>query len=109
MNDVDFVVVPNLYIDTWGRVVIESMLAGRPTIVTKGNGGLVEQVSDGVDCFHVNTYDVKEFSEALYKISLIPRDKVRKMGEIARDNAFQKFDNEKIINQLIDLYKEIGE
>ncbi|WP_256201821.1 glycosyltransferase [Sulfuracidifex metallicus] len=61
----------------------------KATIVTKGNGGLVEQVSDGVDCFHVNTYDVKEFSEALYKISLIPRDKVRKMGEIARDNAFQ--------------------
>ncbi len=30
-------------------------------LVTKGNGGLVEQVTDGVDGFHVNTYDVKEF------------------------------------------------
>ena len=109
LYDVDFVVVPSLYIDTWGRVVIESMLAGRPTIVTKGNGGLIEQVSDGVDGFHVNTYDIKEFSEALYKISLISREEVRKMGEIARDNAFQKFDNEIIMNQLIDLYKEISE
>jgi len=109
LKDVDFVVVPSLYIDTWGRVVTESMLAGRPTIVTKGNGGLIEQVTDGVDGFHVNTYNIKDFGESLYKISLMPREEVRKMGEIARDNALKKFDNNKIIGQLIDLYKEISE
>ncbi|BBG24874.1 glycosyltransferase family 4 protein [Sulfuracidifex tepidarius] len=107
LADVDFVVVPSLYIDTWGRVVIESMLAGRPTIVTKGNGGLIEQVNDGVDGYHVNTYDIKEFGEALYKVSLMPREEVRKMGLIARDNASKKFDNKVIIDQLISTYKEI--
>jgi glycosyltransferase involved in cell wall biosynthesis len=109
LKDVDFVVVPSLYIDTWGRVVIESMLAGRPTIVTKGNGGLIEQVMDGIDGFHVNTYDVNYFSEALYKISLMSREEVRKMGETARDNAYKKFDNNTIITQLVDLYREISE
>ena len=38
-------------------------------LITKGNGGLVEQVTDGVDGFHVSTYDAMEFTETLYKIS----------------------------------------
>ncbi|MCY0851009.1 glycosyltransferase family 4 protein [Sulfuracidifex metallicus] len=107
LADVDVVVVPSLYIDTWGRVVIESMLAGRPAMVTKGNGGLVEQVTDGIDGFHVNVYDVKEFGEALYKVSLMPRDEIKKMGLKARENASKKFDNKVILDQLLSLYKEI--
>jgi len=109
LSDVDVVVVPSLYIDTWARVVTESMLSGRPVLVTKGNGGLVEQVTDGVDGFHVNTYDVKEFAEALYKISLIPREEIKKMGERARANALKKFNPDKIVSDLITLYKELSE
>jgi glycosyltransferase involved in cell wall biosynthesis len=109
LSDVDVVVVPSLYIEAWGRVVTELMLSGRPVLVTKGNGGLVEQVTDGVDGFHVNTYDVKEFAEALYKISLIPRDEIKKMGERARANALVKFNPDKIISDLITLYKELSE
>jgi glycosyltransferase involved in cell wall biosynthesis len=61
LSDVDVVIVPSLNIETWAGVVTESMLSGRPVLVTKGNGGLVEQATDGVDGFHVTTYDVKEF------------------------------------------------
>jgi Glycosyltransferase len=109
LSDVDVVIVPSLYIDTWARVVTESMLSGRPVLVTKGNGGLVEQVTDGVDGFHVNTYDVKEFAEALYKISLIPREEIKKMGERARANALAKYNSDKIINDIIEMYKELSE
>jgi len=109
LGDVDVVIVPSLIIETWGRVVTESMLSGRPVLVTRGNGGLVEQVTDGVDGFHVNTYDVKEFAEALYKISLIPREEIKKMGERARANALVKFNPDKIISDLITLYKELSE
>ncbi|ADB86772.1 glycosyltransferase family 4 protein [Saccharolobus islandicus] len=109
LSDVDVVIVPSLIIEAWGRVVTESMLSGRPVLVTKGNGGLVEQVTDGVDGFHVNTYDVKEFAEALYKISLIPREEIKKMGERARANALVKFNPDKIISNLITLYKELSE
>ncbi len=78
-------------------------------LVTKGNRGLVEQVTDGVDGFHVNTYDVNEFAEALYKISLIPREEIKKMGERARVSALVKFNPDKIISDLITLYKELSE
>jgi glycosyltransferase involved in cell wall biosynthesis len=70
---------------------------------------LVEQVTDGVDGFHVNTYDVKEFAEALYKISLIPREEIKKMGETARVNALAKYNSERIINDVIEMYKELSE
>jgi Glycosyltransferase len=109
LSDVDVVVVPSLIIETWGRVVTESMLSGRPVLVTKGNGGLVEQVTDGVDGFHVNTHDVREFAEALYKISLIPREEIKRMGERARANALVKFNPDKIIGDMITLYKELSE
>ncbi len=46
LKDVDVVVVPSIVFDTWSRVVTESMLSGRAVMVTKGNGGLVEQVED---------------------------------------------------------------
>ena len=108
LSDVDVVVVPSLNIDTWARVVTESMLAGRPVLVTRGNGGLVEQVTDGVDGFHVNTYDVNVFAEALYKISLIPREEIKKMGNRARANALAKYNHDKIIGELIELYKELS-
>ncbi|BCU68083.1 glycosyl transferase [Sulfolobales archaeon HS-7] len=109
LSDVDFVVVPSLYLDTWGRVVIESMMAGRPTIVTQGNGGLVEQVEDGVDGFHVNTYDVNAFGEFLYKTSMMNSEDVMKMGVKARNNMLRKFNNDNIMNRLIAIYREIGE
>jgi glycosyltransferase involved in cell wall biosynthesis len=108
LRDVDVVVVPSLYLDTWGRVVTESMLAGRAVVVTKGNGGLVEQVSDGVDGFHVNVYDLRDFSDSLYRISLMSQEEVRKMGETARRNALIRFDNERLMNQLVELYRSIS-
>ena len=46
LSDVDVVILPSLNIETWGRVVTESMLSGRPVLVTKGNGALVEQVTE---------------------------------------------------------------
>ncbi|ACP49302.1 glycosyl transferase group 1 [Sulfolobus islandicus Y.N.15.51] len=107
--DVDVVVVPTLVPDTWARVVTESMLAGRPVIVTKGNGGLVEQVTDGIDGFHVNVYDLNDFALSLYNISQLPRSKIEEMGKIARENIMKKYDNKKIIEQIISLYHKLLE
>ncbi|BCU69047.1 glycosyltransferase family 4 protein [Stygiolobus caldivivus] len=109
LKDVDFIVVPTLVPDTWGRVVTESMLSGRPVIVTKGNGGLVEQVTDKVDGFHVNVYDLNEFAESLFKISQLDKETVRKMGLKAREDILLKYDNEKILSQIISLYRELLE
>jgi len=97
--DVDVVVVPTLVPDTWARVVTESMLAGRPVIVTKGNGGLVEQVTDGIDGFHVNVYDLNDFALSLYNISQLPRSKIEEMGKIARENIMKKYDIKKLLSR----------
>ncbi|EHP71233.1 glycosyltransferase [Metallosphaera yellowstonensis MK1] len=109
LRDVDVVVVPTLVPDTWARVVTESMLAGRPVMVTKGNGGLVEQVTDGVDGFHVDVYDLEKFAKSIYEVSVIPRDQIRKMGVLARENISNKFNSERIMGDLVSLYRSLLE
>jgi len=88
--DVDVIIVPSLTIETWGRHVTESMLSGRPVLVTKGNGGLVVQVTDGVDGFHVNTYEVKEFANTLYKILLIFQKEIKENGRKSQSKCLAK-------------------
>jgi glycosyltransferase involved in cell wall biosynthesis len=82
--DVDVVIVPCLTIETG------SMLSGRPVPATKGNGGLVEQVTDGVDGFHVNTYEVKEFANTLYKILLIFQTEIKENGRKSQIKCLAK-------------------
>lgn len=109
LGDVDVVVVPSIVLDTWGRVVTESMLAGRPVIVTKNNGALIEQVTDGVDGFHVNVFDIDEFARALIQISQLPGEEIIKMGIKARENIMNKYNKENIIEEIINLYKSLIE
>nr|WP_253823108.1 glycosyltransferase [Acidianus sp. RZ1] len=109
LKDVDVVVVPTLVPDTWARVVTESMLSGRPVIVTKGNGALVEQVTDMIDGFHVNVYSLEEFASSLYKVSLLSRETIKQMGILARENILRKYDNNKIMGDLLMAYKELIE
>ena len=109
LRDVDVVVVPTLVFDTWARVVTEAMLSGRPVMVTKGNGGLVEQVEDNVTGFHVNVYDLEEFAEGLFRVSSIPRDEIRKMGLRAREEALKRWgDQDKIVADLEAIYKSVA-
>ncbi|ADL19076.1 putative glycosyltransferase (group 1) [Acidilobus saccharovorans 345-15] len=107
LRDVDVVVVPSMVFETWARVVTEAMLSGRPVIVTKGNGGLVEQVEDKVTGFHVNVYKVEEFARSLIEISSISREELRNMGLRARETALAKWNQERIVDSLEHFYKEL--
>ena len=108
LRDVDVVVAPSIFFETWNRVVTEVMFSGRPVIVSKGNGGLVEQVEDGVTGFHVNVYNVNEFAQELVRISMIPREELRKMGLRAREEALKRWgDQNKIVSELETFYKAV--
>lgn len=107
LRDVDVVVVPTMVFDTWSRVVTEAMLSGRPVVVTKGNGGLVEQVEDKVTGFHVNVYNVEEFARSLIETSSISREELRDMGLRAREAALAKWNQERIVDSLEHFYKEL--
>lgn len=104
----DVVIAPSIFFETWNRVVTEVVFSGRPVIVSKGNGGLVEQVEDGVTGFHVNVYNVNEFAQELVRISMIPREELRKMGLRAREEALKRWgDQNKIVSELETSYKAV--
>jgi glycosyltransferase involved in cell wall biosynthesis len=106
-RDVDVVVVPSMVFETWARVVTEAMLSGRPVMVTKDNGGLVEQVDDRITGFHVDVYDLESFAKSLVEVSQMSREELRRMGQRARDMALSRWNQETIINDLENLYNNI--
>ncbi|MGC9113387.1 glycosyltransferase family 4 protein, partial [Acidilobus sp.] len=106
-RDVNVVVVPSMVFETWARVVTEAMLSGRPVMVTKDNGGLVEQVDDRITGFHVDVYDLESFAKSLVEVSQMSREELRRMGQRARDMALSRWNQETIINDLENLYNNI--
>jgi len=65
-KQIDVLVVPSIYLEVFGLVVLEAFSAGRPVIVTK-SGGPDELVRNGIDGFIVERNDNKSLSEAMQK------------------------------------------
>jgi glycosyltransferase involved in cell wall biosynthesis len=78
-KQIDILVVPSIYLEVFGLVVLEAFSAGRPVIVTK-SGGPAELVRDGVDGFIVERNDSKSLAEALQKFINRP-DLIGEMAE----------------------------
>jgi len=100
----DVVVVPSLWPEPFGRVVVEALCAGRPVIVNP-IGGLREQIIDGFNGFYVNCYDIHELARAILHISEIPRQKLLQMGLRARKDVLERFSPEKRIRKLLRAYE----
>lgn len=66
--------------DCFGLVLIEAMCAKLPIIVSKYSDGAAETVTDGVNGFIVDPYDVKEMAKAIDKV-FEKTEKMVKMGQ----------------------------
>ena len=60
----DVTLVPSIYLDPFPTVVLESMCFGTPVIASVYSGAK-EAVIDGVTGYHVNPFDIDDFSEKL--------------------------------------------
>lgn len=65
-SEFEVLVVPSVYLEVFGLVVLEAFSAGRPVIVSK-SGGPAELVRDGVDGFVVERNGGKSLAEAMQK------------------------------------------
>lgn len=106
LKETDVVVVPSLWPEPFGRVCMEAMVCGRPVIINP-TGGLIEQVRDGVNGFHVNCYDINSFADKILEVANMSRDRLIKMGRRARKYALKKFNAKKQIKKLIKIYEEV--
>ena len=99
----DIVIFPTLCSEPFGRIALEGSYHGKPVIATSV-GGIPESVIDGDTGFIVCPNDEKEMANAIQR--LIDDKRLReRMGENGKKFIKNKFDNEKIVNQVIQLYR----
>jgi glycosyltransferase involved in cell wall biosynthesis len=100
LSDVDWVAVPSRWAENAPLVVTESLAAGKPLLMT-GNGGKAEMVDFGFNALEVFSDDVQSWERALNNImSGLDQDQYRQMSI----NCLQKFGDEDISKEYIDLY-----
>ncbi len=88
-----------------GRVLLESMIQGKPVIATKV-GGIVDVVDDGKTGILVPPGDVTALAEAM--ITLIADEDLRiRMGKAGRAKIDAKFSAQTMVSQIKIVYEEL--
>ncbi len=98
----DVCVVPSVWDEPLGLVVLEAMATKTPVVVTR-KGGIPLMVKDGVNGFFVRPRNSKEIADKVKKL-LEDDDLRQKMGENARRGVIEKFTWEKIARRYERMY-----
>jgi glycosyltransferase involved in cell wall biosynthesis len=94
---IDILILPSIYLEVFGLVILEALSAGRPVIVSK-SGGPEEIVRNGIDGFVVERNDSKALAGAMQKFIENP-DLILEMSNQIRPV--------KTIQQYVDKVEEI--
>lgn len=92
------------HIEGFGMVLIESMANKTPVISYDINYGPRDVISNGVDGFIVEKYDINQLSNKISYLLDNPEIAI-KMGETAQKNIFEKFNTDKIYKKWINVFK----
>jgi len=98
----DIVVVPSLQ-EAFGLVVSEAMACGKPVIGTNV-GGIPDQIIDGYNGFLVKPRSPKDIAEKIIWL-LENQEEAKVMGMRGRKIVEEKFNIERRIDKIIELYK----
>lgn len=85
--------------------ISQAMASGLPVIATR-HSGLPDQVHDGVNGFLVPEGDYQALAEKIIEMIQHP-ELWPAFGQAGRKIVEEKFNNEKIIQKQIDIYKEV--
>lgn len=100
----DVVVVPSVWDEPLGLVVLEAMATKTPVVVTR-KGGIPLAVKDGVNGYFVRPRNAKEIAEKV-NILLVNNELRRKMGERARQTIVDRFTWAEIAKRFESMYQE---
>ena len=101
----DIVVLPSVRPEPFGRVVIEAMAAGKSVIATN-MGGPKEIITPPLDGLLVEPGNPELLAEKI--LSLIEDEETRrKMGKAARKTVERRFNVQKTIGEIQDLYEKV--
>ena len=92
-------------IETFGLTLAEALACGTP-VVSTNVGGIPEVVTHGKSGYLVAEGD--DYGMSCYIVNLLKDDKLRKeMGIFAADDAKQRFDQKRMVNEYLEYYQEI--
>lgn len=101
-KQIDLLVVPSLWDEPFGRVVIEAYASHCPVFISK-NGGLKELQVDGISwCF--NTYDNKDLMslfDGFYNNKIV-------VDKSLFDKEIEKYSDAKVIESYLDVFKKVS-
>jgi len=101
----DIVVFPAIYPESFGRIALEGMMAGKP-VIASNVGGIPDVVENNKTGILVSPNNVDKLTEALER--LINNQELRlKMGRMGKKRAEEKFDPQTIAKQHINLYQSV--
>lgn len=100
----DVFVVPSVWDEPLGLVILEAMVTKTPIIATR-KGGIPLAVKDGVNGFLIRPENSRQIVESCNK--LLGNDELRKkMGEAARETVKKKFTWKKTAQKYIRIYEK---
>ena len=99
-----FMVMPSLE-EGFGVAAVESFACSRPVVATNV-GGIPEIVTDGKNGYLINPNDVQKLADAMIKM-ISDKNKMIQMGRNGYQVAKQRFDWEKSVDQMIEVYENL--
>jgi glycosyltransferase involved in cell wall biosynthesis len=104
LAEADIFVLPSRS-EGFSNALIEAMASSLPVIATRV-GGNAEAVQDGVTGLLVPTEDPDSLAKALREL-LSDSERSRAMGEAGRRLAIREFSNDRVVNQVADIYHRL--
>ncbi len=101
----DIFVFPAFWQEGFGLSILEAMVSGLP-IVASNVGGIYTLVKDDKTGFLVPPKDVPGLIDALLRL-LDDKKLASQMGRAGRELAVQDFPLDKVVSQIVDVYKEV--
>jgi glycosyltransferase involved in cell wall biosynthesis len=106
MRALDIVVHASTEPEPFGMVIAEAMACGRAVVASRA-GGAVELFNDGVDAFGHAPGNAEELARVIHMLSLDPVQR-RLAGTAARRSAEARFDQRRLAEQLVPLYRTLA-
>ena len=103
LEEIDFLVVPSLWEEPFGRVVIEAFAAGVP-VLASNRGGLPELIAEGKNGYLFDPSDLNRFARLLTNLERFTEEQYIQLSNNASASA-QEYSSEFIVNKFNEIIK----
>jgi glycosyltransferase involved in cell wall biosynthesis len=86
LDEIDFLVVPSVWNEPFGRIVVEAFAAGVP-VIASATGGIPELIRVGANGFLFPRQDAAGLAAAIERAATLPADRYRAMSQAALDDS----------------------